>query len=286
MKRRALAEILGCNEKSIDRAVKELIEKNLVEKKVITITENLTFNHYRPKEKNDWMGINKIEGGIPKMDSPGQNRTGMDTSGEGHSNFDQGGIPKMDRGMDKNDHHSQTEYSQTEIKQTGEKDEKKSDARSIPPNPQSFSTAKAVVVNPPDFSPIDSFPKKRKKMELTPEQNELYHAAKLCFESSEKAKALMYQDQPSAAMQMKKLKDIIVRCSNIAPGITVDFLKAVLEHFQVMTNSAKYKGSWVFTPRCLSTYWVWGLVISSLPERETELDKSLQESIKGLFKER
>jgi hypothetical protein len=100
------------------------------------------------------------------------------------------------------------------------------------------------------------------------------------------AKAIMYQDQASAEMQMRKLKDIVIRCSNIAPGITVDFLKTVLEHFRVMTNSAKYKGSWVFTPRCLSTHWIWEIVISSLPERETELDRGIQESIKGLFKKR
>jgi hypothetical protein len=136
------------------------------------------------------------------------------------------------------------------------------------------------------FSPIDSLPKKRKNPELTLEQNELYHAAKACFESSDRAKAIIYQDQPSAAMQMKKLKDIIVRCSNMAPGITVDFLKTVLEHFRIMTNSAKYRGSWFFTPGCLSTHWIWEIVISSLPERETELDKSLQESIKELFKKR
>jgi hypothetical protein len=172
-----------------------------------------------------------------------------------------------------------------------------------PPEDRDSSTAEAVALEPPDilppenpenlpalqngpsaFSPVDSPPKRRKKLELTPEQNELYHAAKACFELSDKAKAIIYQDHPSAEMQMKKLKDIIIRCSNIAPGMTVDFLKSVLEHFRVMTNGAKYKGSWVFTPRCLSTYWIWEIVISSLPERETELDRNIQESIKTIFK--
>jgi hypothetical protein len=184
-----------------------------------------------------------------------------------------------------------------------------------PPEDQTLPTAEAVVLKPPDslppeppenppvpqdgsdsanlpapqgkppaFSPVDSPPKKGGKLELTPEQNELYRAAKACFESSERAKAIMYQDEPSAKMQMRKLKEIVVRCSNIAPGITVDFLKNVLEHFKTMANSAKYRGSWVFTPRCLSTHWIWEIVIASLPERETELDKNIQESIKGLFK--
>jgi hypothetical protein len=173
-----------------------------------------------------------------------------------------------------------------------------------PPGNQTPSPADAVVLyspilspgkpgnlpvpqdKPPAFSPVDSPPKKKRKLELTTEQNGLYHAAKTCFESSDRARAIIYQDQSSAEMQMRKLKEIIIRCSNIAPGITVDFLKTVLEHFRVMTNNAKYKGNWVFTPRCLSTHWIWEIVISSLPERETELDRNIQESIKGLFKKR
>jgi hypothetical protein len=180
-------------------------------------------------------------------------------------------------------------------------DEKCSGPPEEPSDGHSFSTAQAVVANTPvltpgnlpapqnelsAFSPVDSPPKRRKKLELTPEQNALYHAAKACFELSDKARAIIYQDEPSAKMQMNKLKEIVVRCSNIAPGITVDFLKNVLDHFRVMANSAKYKGSWVFTPRCLSTHWIWEIVISSLPEQETELDKNIHESIKGLFKKR
>jgi hypothetical protein len=175
-----------------------------------------------------------------------------------------------------------------------------------PPENQTLSTADAVVLDSPDlppekpdvppenlpvsqnkppaFSPVDSPPKKQNKLELTPEQSELYRATKACFEVSDRAKAIMYQDDQSAKMQMRKLKEIIIRCSHIAPGITVDFLQSVLEHFKVMTNSAKYQGSWVFTPRCLSTHWIWEIVISSLPERETELDRTIQARIKGLFR--
>jgi hypothetical protein len=185
-----------------------------------------------------------------------------------------------------------------------------SESSQVPPENQSLSTADAVVVEnhddlpdvlPPEtalipvkkpdktsitFSPVDSPPKKRKTLELTPEQKLLYQAAKECFESSERARAIIYQDSKSAKMQMESLKNIVVRCCNLAPGITVDFLKSVLEHFRVMTNNAKYKGSWVFTPRCLSTHWIWEIVINSLPERETEMDKNIRESIKGLFKKR
>jgi hypothetical protein len=181
--------------------------------------------------------------------------------------------------------------------------EKKSDFPPGSSEDRDFSTAEAVVdadfpaetpKTPPDFQnkPIvfsvgNSPPPKRQKwLELTPEQNALYLAVKACFESSDNAKAIMYQDRASAGMQMRKLKEIIIRCSNIAPGITVDFLKNVLEHFRIMTNNAKYKGSWVFTPRCLSTHWIWEIVISSLPKRETDLDKNIQESIKGLFNKR
>jgi hypothetical protein len=175
-----------------------------------------------------------------------------------------------------------------------------------PTKNQSLSTADAVVVENPDdvadvslpetalipvkkpdktsitFSPVDSPPKKRKTKELTPEQKLLYQAAVECFESSEKAKAIIYQDKSSTQMQMECLKNIVVRCCGMAPGITVDFLKSILEHFRVMTNSQKH--DWVFTPRCLSAHWIWEIVINSLPERETEMDKNIRESIKGLFK--
>jgi hypothetical protein len=187
-----------------------------------------------------------------------------------------------------------------------EREEFNAEKNTEPPENQTFSTADAVVLDspdlppekpdippenipvsqnkPPSFSPVDSPPKKQNKLELTPEQSELYRAAKACFEASDRAKAIMYQDDQSAKMQMRKLKEIIIRCWHIAPGITVDFLQSVLEHFKVMTNSAKYQGSWVFTPRCLSTHWIWEIVISSLPERETELDRTIQARIKGLFR--
>ena len=119
MARKGLARIIGCNEKSVDRALKELLEKNIIEKRVVNYAEHLSFNHYRPTEKTDWQlqGLNRIGGGIPKMDSPVQNGTGIDTNGEGRSNSDQGGILKTDRGVDKNDHHNHTKYSHTEYSQ-------------------------------------------------------------------------------------------------------------------------------------------------------------------------
>ena len=109
--RSGLAKILGCNEKTVDRALKELHEKNLIEKKPIKPAEHLTYNHYRPTEKTGWkIQTQETKGGIPKTDSPVQN-------GEGVSNFDQVGIPNLDRGVDKNDHHNQTEKNQTEKNQ-------------------------------------------------------------------------------------------------------------------------------------------------------------------------
>jgi hypothetical protein len=243
----------------------------------------------------------------PRYPSPPKNADGIKEAGNRH-----------EQGIDEDKQGDQEREREREKER-----ESKFNAEKFPESPPKMpdgenpSTADAVVLKPPDnsplegtesaaipqrdpdskelplpqskplaFSPVYSPPKGRKKLELTPEQNELYHAAKACFESSGKAKAIIYQDNSSSEMQMKKLKEIIVRCSNIAPGITVDFMKSVLEHFRTMTNSAKYKGSWVFTPRCLSTYWIWEIVISSLPERETELDQNIQESIKGLFNKR
>jgi hypothetical protein len=126
-------------------------------------------------------------------------------------------------------------------------------------------------------------PPKKRGIQLTEEQKTLFHAAKACFETSEKAKAIMYQDRSSTQMYMENLKHFVVRCTNIAPGITADFMRNVLEHFKVVVNG-KLRGKVEFTPRALITPWVWETVISTLPEPENELTAGIRESIKGMFK--
>jgi hypothetical protein len=147
-----------------------------------------------------------------------------------------------------------------------------------PPEPQSFPAAlaadqKAIVLKsrPPPQS---------KKLELTEEQKPLFHTARLYFESSEKAKALIYQDKNTTKREMEHLKTLIIRCSTMAPGITEDFLQNVLEHFKIMTNG-KLKGKAAFTPRALITPWIWELVIDSLPENN--VTPEIYEKIKGMF---
>ena len=56
-----------------------------------------------------------------------------------------------------------------------------------------------------------SLPKSKGHIELTEEQKPLFHAARLCFESDPKAKALLYQDKNSTARQMKDLKTLVIR---------------------------------------------------------------------------
>jgi len=114
---------------------------------------------------------------------------------------------------------------------------------------------------------------------MTPEQTALFHAARACFESSEKGRAMMYQDRKSTAREMAHLKTLVERCSNMAPGFTVDFLRNVLEHFRIMANG-KLRGKVAFTPQSLITPWVWSLVIESLPEAESP---ELREFARGLF---
>jgi hypothetical protein len=156
------------------------------------------------------------------------------------------------------------------------------------PDPQEFSTA--IAVDPKEAvqdktalipSKSRSPPKKTKKTELTPEQLALFHAAKACFEASEKAKSIMYQDDETTAREMKHLKTLVIRCTNMAPGISAVFLQNVLEHFRVMTNG-KLKNKAAFTPRGLITPWIWELVIDSLPENN--VTPELREIIRGLFK--
>ena len=165
-----------------------------------------------------------------------------------------------------------------------------------PGDPQSFPTAIAVETEEA-AKPISAIaakeqplqarsrspPKKSSKQELTQEQLILFHAAKACFESSERTKEIMYQDRQTAAREMAHLKTLAIRCGNIAPGMTAEFLKAVLEHFRVLVNG-RLKGKAAFTPRSLITPWVWETVIFSLPEPDDELSAGIRESIKGMFK--
>ena len=158
-----------------------------------------------------------------------------------------------------------------------------------PPDDQSFPTAIAVDQKDPDILTVSgkeivpasrSPPVKAKKTDLTPDQMTLYHAARTCFESDERTKAILYQDKGSTAREMQHIKLLVIRCTNIAPDISADFLRNVLEHFRVMCNG-RLKGKAVFTPRALITPWIWELVINSLPETESP---ELREIIKGLFK--
>ena len=119
-----------------------------------------------------------------------------------------------------------------------------------------------------------------KKIELNEKQSELFRAAKACFDTSNKTKALIYKDRKTAAMQMRLLKEIVISCTEIEPDFSADFLKTVLEHFRILCNG-KLKGKAEFTPRALITPWIWELVVGSLPEAESP---ELRESIKGMFK--
>jgi hypothetical protein len=126
-------------------------------------------------------------------------------------------------------------------------------------------------------------PPKKRCLQLTENQKQLFHTAKACFETSEKAKAIIYQDKGSTQMHMENLKLLVVRCTNMAPEITADFMRTVLEHFKIIVNG-KLKGKVEFTPRALITPWIWEMVIGSLPVQDNELTTEIRESIKGMFK--
>lgn len=127
-------------------------------------------------------------------------------------------------------------------------------------------------------------PPQKKGQELDGRQLALFHAGKQCFESSGKAKSIMYQDKGSTAREMKCLKLLVIRCTGIAPEMSAEFLKSVLENFKVMCNG-KLKGKAVFTPRSLVTPWIWEQVIDSLPEgRSPEEEARMKDFIRGMFK--
>ena len=139
-----------------------------------------------------------------------------------------------------------------------------------------------VFQEPTQIEPVSRSPAKKRSRELTPEQILLFKAARACFEADGRTKAIMYQDKGSAQMSMENIKLFVVRCSNIAPEMTADFMHNMLEHFKVLVNG-KLKGRAEFTPRALITPWIWETVIGSLPEAENELDEKIRASIKGMF---
>ena len=140
-----------------------------------------------------------------------------------------------------------------------------------------------IPVSPKNkIAPVSQPPPKKRGSVLTDEQKPLFHAAKACFESSERAKAIMYQDRGSTQMHMENLKLFVVRCQNMAPEITADFMRNVLEHFKTIING-KLKGRAEFTPRALITPWIWEMVIGTLPEADDELTEKIRASIKGMF---
>jgi len=130
---------------------------------------------------------------------------------------------------------------------------------------------------------VSRSPAKKRNRELTPDQKLLFQAAKACFEANGRTKAIMYQDKRSAQMSTENLKLFVVRCSSIAPEITADFMRNVLEHFKVLCNG-KLKDKVTFTPRALITPWIWETVIDSLPVADDELMEKIRQSIRGMFK--
>jgi len=119
-------------------------------------------------------------------------------------------------------------------------------------------------------------------VETVAQQKVLFNAAKTCFENSPRAKAMIFKDKNTSGMQMKKLKDLTEACIKIEPNFPSEFLLSVLEHFRVLTNG-KLKGKAEFTPRSLSTPWIWEMVIGSLPDNEG-ISEELLNNIRGLFK--
>ena len=139
-----------------------------------------------------------------------------------------------------------------------------------------------IIQETTKVEPVSPSSAKKRNKELTEEQKPLFHAAKLCFEADGRTKAIMYQDKGSAQMHMENLKLLVIRCQNIAPGITADFMRNVLEHFKVLADG-RLKGKVTFTPRALITPWVWETVIDSLPAADDELTKKIRQNIRGMF---
>jgi len=121
-----------------------------------------------------------------------------------------------------------------------------------------------------------------KSKTLTDAQKALFHAAKACFENSEVSKALIYQDPDSTARELANLKTFVIRCSNMAPNLSADFMRCVLEHFAYMVSSGALRGKCSFTPRSIVTSWIWEMILASMPKVNKEEEEMLK-SLEGMF---
>jgi DNA-binding Lrp family transcriptional regulator len=242
-----LSESLGISKQSLFELLKKLVKKDLIKK-----YESGSKGHKKCDYGVNHGKIKKISG--DKMIPP---------SGQESLPLDYFAVKKVD------------EVSQETLPPSGQESLHHINIHNDLDNNNKFTTAKAV-----DQKEINLSKPKKDKQELTQEQLTLFHAAKACFELSEKAKAIMYQDKETTGREMKHLKTLVMRCTKIAPDITGGFLENILEHFKILTNG-KLKGKAVFTPRSLITPWIWELVIDSLPENESP---ALKEIARGLFK--
>ena len=118
--------------------------------------------------------------------------------------------------------------------------------------------------------------------ELPSDMMQTYHAAKIAFEGSEKAKAIIYQDPGSTARELKSLKLIVRRVHKLCPDAPEPFLAAVMQRYRDLVNG-KLKGKVSWTPSGLVTTWVWNLVLEGMQTTPTEAEAAIIESVAGLF---
>lgn len=109
-----------------------------------------------------------------------------------------------------------------------------------------------------------------------------FEAAKAAFESSEKAKAMMYQDHNSAAREVKALKLLVRRAHKLSPDNPAAFLAQAMGNYRDLVNG-KLKGKAAWIPTGMVTGWIWSLILEGMQHEQTADEREALEAVKGLF---
>lgn len=121
-----------------------------------------------------------------------------------------------------------------------------------------------------------------KKTDLSPEKLATYHAALEAFESSAKAKAMIFSSEATTGRELKALKEIVERAHNIAPESPAAFLAEAMKTYRTLVNTKlKGKASWI--PSGLATGWIWSQVIESMKAAPTEHEGEMVAQAANLF---
>lgn len=130
--------------------------------------------------------------------------------------------------------------------------------------------------------PVEPKKAPAKKSDLPPHLLAVFHATREAFEQNPRAKGIMYQDRATTAREMKALKTLVERASNLCPDAPSAFLAQAMDRYKGMVNG-KLQGKASWTPSGLATDWVWRLVLEGMEAEPSHEDQATVQAFAGIL---